>query len=235
MGSEKLDLEKLKELHGKASALPWEYVFDHGDMHVKSADGTSLSCDMQYYPWTFGPDNSELLVYLRNHVPTILEMGEENARLWQLISLKGGTIEVAGFGRDSLGTMIRYVEGVERDRDHLRAQLEAAREAIERLEEGGADPLLSLMAEAIGLPVGPSGMCPSARIKDAVAALATLTAQLAEAREELALLREIEAGRTRIEPGRNCEICGYARHAQDCAYSRLYRYRIARRPGGGRE
>lgn len=41
----------------KFSKGPWKKVFRNGATHIEDADGNSLMCDEQYYPWT--PDKDE--------------------------------------------------------------------------------------------------------------------------------------------------------------------------------
>lgn len=42
-------------MSAKHTKGPWELRFRDGDRHIYSADGNSLMCDMQYYPWC--PEN----------------------------------------------------------------------------------------------------------------------------------------------------------------------------------
>ena len=42
-------------IQDKHTPGPWRIKHDHGSMHLKAADNTSLMCDETYYPWV--PDN----------------------------------------------------------------------------------------------------------------------------------------------------------------------------------
>jgi hypothetical protein len=74
-------IARLRQLESQASKAPWTFASEGGDNYVRDADNRSLSCDMQYYPWTFDPEDAEFLAASRNALPELLQAAETLATL----------------------------------------------------------------------------------------------------------------------------------------------------------
>ena len=56
---------------------PWDVSRDHGDCHVRDAEGTSLICDMQYYPWAPSEEDMGFIVEAVNNHERLAQRVQE--------------------------------------------------------------------------------------------------------------------------------------------------------------
>lgn len=94
--SETPDPTRLMELAKAATPGPWTIDVEGNDQYLRGADGKSLMCDMQYYPWTFDRDEDWEYVAAFNPQTAIAlltqlaDLQAENARLTAALNQVNG-------------------------------------------------------------------------------------------------------------------------------------------------
>lgn len=108
------DLDTLSRLEQAATKGPWAVTREGIDTYVRDATGNALACDMQYYPWTFEPEDAALIAAMRNALPDLLaaerfrqQMQEMQGRIASMAYGRGHYAAYNGLLREILALLER--------------------------------------------------------------------------------------------------------------------------------